>query len=77
MDRASAVDPKSDGSQRAVMADRIGGAFRGGGRQGGGDNNGGGDKWRRRRGGGGFGGEPSPKPMLCKRPSRAKPPILK
>lgn len=45
-------------AQRAVFADRIGGAFRGGGRQGGGDTNGGGDNGGRRRGG--FGGEPTP-----------------
>src|SRR6266850_5857265 len=43
-------------AQRAVFADRIGGAFRGG--RGGGDNSGGGDNGGRRRGG--FGGEPSP-----------------
>jgi hypothetical protein len=44
-------------AQRAVLADRIGGAFRGG--RGGGDNSGGGgDNGGRRRGG--FGGEPSP-----------------
>ena len=42
-------------AQRAVFADRIRGAFRGG--RGGSDNNGGGDSSRRR---GGFGGEPSP-----------------
>src|SRR6266850_7679248 len=42
-------------AQRAVFADRIGGAFRGG--RGGGDNSGGGDNGGRRRGG--FGGEPS------------------
>src|SRR5689334_4386628 len=42
-------------AQRAVFADRIGGAFRGG-RGGGGDNaGGGGDNGGRRRGGGGFG----------------------
>src|SRR3954468_69827 len=46
-------------AQRGVMADRIGGAFRGG-RQGGGDNNGGGDNSGRRRGGFGGFGEPSP-----------------
>jgi hypothetical protein len=50
-------------AQRAVFADRIGGAFRGARGGGGGDTaGGGGDNGGRRRGGGGFGGfgEPSP-----------------
>jgi hypothetical protein len=45
-------------AQRAVLADRMGGMFRGG--RGGGDTNGGGDNANRRRGGGGGFGEPSP-----------------
>jgi hypothetical protein len=45
-------------AQRAVLADRMGGMFRGG--RGGGDTNGGGDNANRRRGGFGGLGEPSP-----------------
>jgi hypothetical protein len=46
-------------AQRAVISDRIRGAFGRGGRPPGGDNNGSGDQGGRRSSRGGFGGEPS------------------
>jgi hypothetical protein len=62
-------------AQRAVFADRIGGAFRGGrGGGGGGDNAGGGGDGGRRRGGGGFGGfgEPSPEAQALEKAIESK-----
>jgi hypothetical protein len=63
-------------AQRAVFADRIGGAFRGGRGGGGGDTagGGGGDNGGRRRGGGGaFGmGEPSPEAQALEKAIESK-----
>src|SRR5215510_2719451 len=75
-DEWSALQPliqKVMDAQRAVFADRIGGAFRGG-RGGGGDNAGGGDNGGRRRGGGGFGGfgEPSPEAQALEKAIESK-----